>query len=288
MTIANDDCSSEAYGKYFAGNSMVEDSASTLLERIRSRYLSSARGITTLENGATYIYPNQANIKTSELHTITHGALQNTELGSSVIRQTKGVLNSESEQTTSNYAGNVLIIHVTGTLTIDTDICTGSGDCGSNTNLRLGYRNNNYYTNIYSVPQILIIADGGIVIRDNVTQIDAWLITNGNINTCNGLATGSKNFTASACGNQLIVNGPVFANSLTLARNAGADPGAGKGNDANDHSGNPIYYNLSNDGSVQPAEIFNLRPDVLFWAYSQAQRYSQANVTYTRELAPRY
>ena len=49
-----------------------------------------------------------------------------------------------------------------------------------------------------------------------------------------------------------------------------------------------FVYNLTDDGSIQPAEIFNLRPDTLFWAYSQAQRYSQANVTYTRELAPRY
>ena len=292
MTIANDQCSvsaSEYYSnRYVAGNSLIEDSAATLLERIRSRYLSSNKGITTLENGATYIYPDQANINTSQLYQIAHGALQNTELGPSVIRQTKGAINSQSEQTTRNYASNALVIHVTGTLTIDTDICAGSGDCGSNTNLHLGFRNSSYYTNIYSVPQILIIADGGIMIRDNVTQIDAWLITNGNINTCNGLNYYASGFSASTCGRQLIVNGPVFAGSLTLSRNSGADPGAGYGNNIYDYGGNPIYYNLTDDGSVQPAEIFNLRPDVLFWAYSQAQRYSQANVTYTRELAPRY
>ena len=283
MTIANDDCASESAGKYFAGNSMIEDSVATVLERIRSRYLSSTHGINQLENGATYIYPEQGSIKTSELANIAHGALTNTQLSSTVIRQTKGVINSESEQTTQNYASNTLIIHVDGTLTIDTDICTGTGTCGSDTNLVLGSRNSDYYDNIYSLPQVLIIADGGIVVSDRVTQIDAWLITNGNINTCNGWTQNSGSFSADSCGRQLIVNGPVFANSLTPVRNSGANGGTGVGN-----TGNPIYYNLTDDGSIQPGEIFNLRPDVLYWAYSQAQRFSQANVTYTRELAPRY
>ncbi|MBQ6127959.1 hypothetical protein IJI69_04755 [Candidatus Saccharibacteria bacterium] len=284
MTISNSNCGQGTYGEYFTGNSLIEDSAATVLERIRSRYLSSTHGITQLENGATYIYPEQGSIKTSELASIAHGALSNTQLSSTVIRQTKSAINSESEQTTRNYASNALIIHVDGTLTIDTDICTGTGTCGSSNDLVLGNRNSDYYDNIYSLPQVLIIADGGIVISDRVTQIDAWLITNGNINTCNGLNASSGSFSASTCGNQLIVNGPVFANSLTPVRNSGANGGVGSGNSG----GNPIYYNLTDDGSIQPAEIFNLRPDVLYWAYSQAQRFSQANVTYTRELAPRY
>lgn len=284
MTIANSSCASENSGKYYAGNSLIEDSVATVLERIRSRYLSSTHGIIQLENGATYIYPEQGSIRTSELANIAHGALSNTELSSSVIRQTKGSINSASEQTTRNYASNTLIIHVDGTLTIDSDICTGTGTCGYDTNLALGYRNADYYDNIYSLPQILIIADGGIIISDNVTQIDAWLITNGNINTCNGWTQGTTSFSADSCSRQLIVNGPVFANSLTPVRNSGADGGTGIGNSG----GDPIYYNLTDDGSIQPGEIFNLRPDVLYWAYSQAQRFSQANVTYTRELAPRY
>ncbi len=289
MTIANDKCTTsvnEYYSNRFAtGNSLIEDSAATLLERIRSRYLSATHGISQLDNGATYIYPDQANISTSELYRISHGALANTQLSGSVIRQTKSAINAQSEQTTRNYASNALIIHVDGTLTIDTDICTGNGTCGSNPNLVLNQRNSDYYTNIYSLPQVLIIADGGIVIKDNVTQIDAWLITNGNINTCNGLTYNSNGFSANACANQLIINGPIFANSLTLVRNSGANGGVGSGNPA---GGNPITFNLTDDGSIQPAEIINLRPDVLFWAYSQAQRFSQANVTYTRELAPRY
>lgn len=291
MTISNENCGSlsqEYYNKYFAGNSMIEDSVATVIERIRSRYLTPTRGIITLENGATHIYPQEANIKTSDLQNISHNSLPNTELSGSVIRQYKSSINSESEQTTRNYASNALVIHVDGTLTIDTDICTGTGTCGSDTNLLLGSRNSDMYDNIYSIPQVLIIADGGVVITNNVTQIDAWIITNGNINTCNGWNYNTSSFSADACGNQLIINGPIFAGSLTPVRNSGADGGPGNGNNASDNGGNPIFYNLTDDGSIQPGEIFNLRPDSLFWAYSQAQRFSQANVTYTRELAPRY
>jgi hypothetical protein len=44
----------------------------------------------------------------------------------------------------------------------------------------------------------------------------------------------------------------------------------------------------ANLGSIVPAEIFNLRADAYIWAFNQAQRYSEAVVTYMRELAPRY
>lgn len=286
MTIANSNCSSNNGGAgYYAGNSGITVSAESLLQRIYSRYLGSEKEsiIKSLDNGATYVY-SKGNIKASELYNITKNIeLQNTVLSASEIRQRKSSIDLESEQTTKNYASNTLVIHVNGTFTIDRDICTGDGTCGSDTNLILAKRNSDTYNNIYSLPQIIIVAKKGIVITSNVTQIDAWVITNGNINTCDGKNPIGGNVSASECSNQLIINGPVFANSLTLARNAGADGGPGKGN-----SGNPINFNLSDDGSIQPAEIFNLRPDALLWAYSQAQRYSQANVTYTREIAPRY
>ncbi len=309
MTIANTSCaSSDYYGDYYVGNSLVEDSAAATVERIYSRYTSSEASSTIkhLDNGATYIY-SKKDTKTSELKNIPAAA--GTTLGDTLVAgyhigQTildrsgnyiiqRPAYNIQSQQTTSNYASSTLVIHVKGNLTIDSNICTGDGTCSDynyesgelNNELLLGSRNNQRYNSIYGLPQVVIIVeDGNIIISDKVTQIDAWLIADGNINTCNGLTYTSSSFSASTCGKQLIINGPVFANSLTLSRNSGADPGEGTGNS----DGNPIYYNLTDDGSIQPAEIFNLRPDVLFWAYSQAQRYSQANVTYTRELAPRY
>ena len=118
-------------------------------------------------------------------------------------------------------------------------------------------------------------------VKENVNQIDAWLVTDGNVNTCTEFTIGSGS--SEQCTNPLIINGPVVAKSLSLNRTAGANPGSG----AEDTS-NVLYKNLANDGSVTPGEIFNLRPDTLYWAYGQSQRFSQANVTYTRELAPRY
>ena len=48
------------------------------------------------------------------------------------------------------------------------------------------------------------------------------------------------------------------------------------------------YYAISDDGSVAPAEIFNLRSDAYYWGVGQAQRSGIAEVVYQRELAPRY
>ena len=57
---------------------------------------------------------------------------------------------------------------------------------------------------------------------------------------------------------------------------------------ASDTSPDPTTHNIANDGHITPAEIFNLRADAYLWAYSQASRYTEAQTTYTRELAPRY
>ena len=259
-----------------------------VIERLYSRYTnpSSANGVSVLANGATYVNYN-GDIATSQIQNLS-GAnstlLVNTEFGPSYIRQTKSSVNSESEQTTSNYASNTLVIYTTGKLTIDTNICTGSGDCSIGNNgdyLTLQGRNSDWYNNIYSIPQVLIIAKKGIDVKENVNQIDAWLVTDGNVNTCTEFTIGSGS--SEQCTNPLIINGPVVAKSLSLNRTAGANPGSGAGD-----TSNVLYKNLANDGSVTPGEIFNLRPDTLYWAYGQSQRFSQANVTYIRELAPRY
>lgn len=186
-----------------------------------------------------------------------------------------------------------LIIYVPGTLTIKKNICYGSGTCSSNqnSNLVLKDRNSQNFSNIKSLPQVIIIANN-INIDHNVTQIDAWLIAlagqgtgrGGEIDTC--VNFGSE-FTSETCGRQLIVNGPVVANKIYLNRTAGAYTRWKTeyyGQNNNDSASN----NLSNDGGLTSAEIFNFRPDVLLWSYYQSQNYSQATVTYSRELSPRY
>lgn len=285
MTISNEGCDNDLG---IIGKSNIRKSMDVILERLYSRYTnpSSANGVSVLANGATYVNYN-GDINTSQIQNLSgadSSLLVNTEFGSNYIRQTKSSINSESEQTTSNYASNTLVIYVSGKLTIDTNICTGSGNCSIGNNgdiLTLQGRNSDWYSNIYSIPQVLIIAKKGIDISERANQIDAWLITDGNVNTCTQFSVGSGS--SEQCTNPLIINGPVVAKSLSLNRTAGANPGSG-----NSDTGDVLYKNLANDGSITPGEIFNLRPDTLYWAYGQSQRFSQANVTYTRELAPRY
>ena len=148
------------------------------------------------------------------------------------------------------------IIDVVGDLTINGNITYGTGpNCTPVT-----------YTGISELPQLLIFTTGNIIIGANVTNIDSWLIAGHNgdksISTCPNLPASSND-----CASQLTINGPVFASKLYLNRTAGALPG---------------------NGSITPAEIFNLRPDTYLWAYNQAQRFSQAVTTYSRELAPRF
>lgn len=45
---------------------------------------------------------------------------------------------------------------------------------------------------------------------------------------------------------------------------------------------------LTCDGAITPAEIFDLHPFTFLWAYSQSLDAKQANITYAQELAPRY
>lgn len=304
MTIANEQC-----GGYVAGKSGINTSMDTTIQRLYSRYTmdTTGQGISFLDNGAVYVY-SDGNLRTSQINKAGGPQLDREEkrgamnssvaFGNNYILKYKSGVDSESTQTTSNYASNALVIYVKGNLMIDTNICDGGGNCINNAgsaetstagtgwvnsqDWRLGARNSEYFTNIYSLPQVILIVDGNVEVERNVDQIDAWIITRGYIDTCAPFAVGESG--ADLCTKTLVFNGPVIADRLGLNRSAGADPGAGRPDD----NGNVLNRNIANDGSIAPGEIFNFRTDALYWAYSQAQRFSQANVTYTRELAPRY
>lgn len=120
-----------------------------------------------------------------------------------------------------------------------------------------------------NLPQMIIFVDGNVTITSNVTQIDAWLIVKGNLNTCAEHA--DKMGADGVCNtNQLKFNGPVSAGSVSLNRSYGADINAST-----------------------PAEIFNMRPDAYIWAYNQSLQPDDNGgydykAVYSRELAPRY
>ena len=93
----------------------------------------------------------------------------------------------------------------------------------------------------------------------------------------------------------LVVNGPVYTGELVLDRTAGATHGAGPQTGEEAENVLKRYYGAVGSkqidpylGAGTPGEIFNMRADAYLWAYNQAQRYSEAVVTYMRELAPRY
>lgn len=130
-------------------------------------------------------------------------------------------------------------------------------------NGNINYTNGTLHS-MADIPQVVIIANN-INITSNVTQVDAWLIAKGNLNTCSDVA---GNLSSNLCSNPLTVNGPVAANKLYLRRTAGSGTGA-------DHSGDP-------------AEVFNLRPDAFMWASLRATGAgNRIQTVYTTELPPR-
>ena len=207
---------------------------------------------------------------------------------------------------------NTLVIVSSGTVTINRNICYGS--CGSDATKLSSYKYNTTGGTkaAAEIPQILIFAKN-INIAENVTRVDAWLMatgsdglgtTDGTLNTCAGHRIGADKdgkiglvardantpaYDNGNCGLTLVINGPVYAHHINALRTAGAFHGYANtsGIDVLSRSVGATGVGDANKGSVTPAEIFNLRADTYIWAYNQAPRYSEAVVTYTRELAPR-
>lgn len=168
------------------------------------------------------------------------------------------------------------------TVTIKNDICyvdtSVDGGCTvSDDSIRLIDQNLGGIDSASQIPQVLIFAKD-IKIAPGVKRVDAWLIADNELDTCVDFETNPM-----SCNKTLMINGPVFANKLSLHRIAGADAGSG----VHEEGADPRFQNLANDGSTTPAEIFNLRPDVYLWASAEAQKHADAVTVYTRELAPR-
>lgn len=132
---------------------------------------------------------------------------------------------------------------------------------------------------IYEMPQVVIYVDGNVKIAPSVTRLDAWIIANGNINTCSGWAEKTTETRSvyrnqnTTCDNRLQINGPVVAKSVTLNRTYGAD---------NLAYGTSSFKNTS-------SEVFNLSALSYLWSFAQAGRYDSSYTdAYARELAPRY
>ena len=342
LTIANTTIASDTNYNIANGGVDASSSIEINLKRLYARYrdkaftfaqkdnraVNSQSYIRTAETGMQYIYyEGNANLKA--LTTRIKGVNGANNCSGSYCTTVSSGNNLYKKLGDGNY-DNTLVIYVKGDLFIDQNICLGSSCNGTGMKL-MDYDNTK--TNAASkLPQVLIFANN-IHVAQDVTRIDAWLISeySGKISTCShpknggyveykagdgevvardGYGHTDYDSYGSNCYKTLVVNGPVYTHSLILSRNAGSYHGSGLTNTLDDprkrkygadsvvESVIPGYNGYGADrrgvtsdgnlGSIAPAEIFNLRSDVYLWAYNQAQRYSEAVVTYMRELAPRY
>ena len=287
------------------GNINASTAINTNLERLYSRYRDkvqtlsktqdegnhgSAERIYTSSTGLQYVYYN-GNTNISSLGIENYGSSRPNQ---TTRREGSNLIKTLGDGTNDN----TLVIYINGDLTIDNNICLGTGCSNDPTRLRTY---NSISTNASAkLPQVLIFANNVYVTQD-VNRIDAWLIVpSGTIDTCKGFSIGNNLAARDAkqrytqygnCYKTLVVNGPVYANSIALKRTAGNNHGFAPDDGTNvlDRSiGSTGASTDADKGSVAPAEIFNLRADAYIWAYNQAERSSEAVVTYTRELAPRY
>lgn len=303
------------------GNSNINASASyhQNLARLDSRYRDKAATLIREVNGSVVGSKRIYAAKTGTQAANVNGSVKISELGldgsidtSNLTNDGNGLIKRVLTNTNNSKKDNTLIIVSSGTLVIDRNICYGS--CSGDATKLSTYATGTSTNKAAALPQILIFAKN-IEIDQNVTRVDAWLVAEGDesgsggtLNTCYnhkiGKSEGGKtgliardastlHYTNGNCGLTLVINGPVFANHIDLLRTAGAFHGAAPSGGVNNDPRNRSVGATGNvddryKGSVAPAEIFNLRADVYIWAYNQAQRYSEAVVTYTRELAPRY
>ena len=276
------------------------------LQRLYSRYRDKAAtlatkeapqsqlSIRTAESGMQYAYVS-GSAKLSQLSIKSYGDSKHPN--QTLVRSGNDVF----KKLGNGKDDNTLVIYTTGDFTIDQNICLGDKCDGAGMKLS-EYKSGTSTNAADKLPQVLIFAKN-ISVAQNVSRVDAWLITadDGELNTCAGFKAGTNIQARDAyerypkygnCYKTLIVNGPVYTKTLSLNRTAGAFHGKGQTwgiSDPRDRQyGAAGNANDGNLGSEIPAEIFNLRSDVYLWAYNQAQRYSEAVVTYMRELAPRY
>ena len=197
-----------------------------------------------------------------------------TNIGNSIINsprtKTKILSTYRGESDKYDYEATT-VISSAGTLPNGrTKVFYSSGDIVINTDMKPYAAS---YSKVSDIPQYIVIAEGNINIAKNVTEVDAWLVANGTINTCTE-ADGARNeanfrrnehdYYKEECGNKLTINGPVYANKINLQR---------------------TRYDNKTDTL---AEKFDVSAFSFYWAYSQSSLGGKASTAYMRNLPPRY
>ena len=121
------------------------------------------------------------------------------------------------------------------------------------------------YRSLDEMPKIVVYAKS-IVIECSVSRIDALLIADETVTTCN-----SDDINAEKNSKRLQVNGAIIAKTLDANRTYGAATG---------------------NNSIIPAEIINFDPTLYLWGGNskaeESQGSGQLTTTFLTELAPRY
>ena len=142
-----------------------------------------------------------------------------------------------------------------------THLVEANGDVRINGNIT--YQSTNY-TTAAEIPKLLIYSTGDITIDCGVDRVDAIIVAEGQVSSCD-----STNVNAAINSRQLTVNGMIIADSLVLNRTYGAATSVNSG---------------------VPAEIINYDTSAIIWGkgMADANDFETLTTVYQHELAPRY
>ena len=174
--------------------------------------------------------------------------------------EAKTIRGNQVRYTESKNSGNITI----GAATIPkgiTHIVKSSGDIRIAGDIK--YEDPGYTTEM-DIPKLLIYAGGNITIDCTVGRIDAIIISEKQVKTCN-----NDNYNAQANSRRLIINGVVIAGSVVFNRTYGA---------------------ATSINSREPAEIINYDTSAIIWGrdMADANDFETLTTVYQHELAPRY
>lgn len=158
----------------------------------------------------------------------------------------------------SNNIRKKVTIVATGSVTI-----TGNG---------IEYANGSYGS-VSEIPRVVIVANNGnIIVNSSVRVLDGIYVAKGSGNapgnggvfrTCEVMPVNKD-----SCPNQLVVNGSIIANAVSLRRTGG-------------NKNSPVR-------NLQPAEYLILREDAILGSYGASLGSAEARTVIETELPPRY
>ncbi len=249
--------------------------ASATKERLKSLYAPSAK---TPLDGSTFTgnstYGIEVNISKPDNYT-TYTSNQFTTQTSDTNAKYRYTYINESDDNTVIKQESALskgvthVIYSTGNIVIGSDFTYNSES----------------YNQISDIPQYIIISEKNIYIDQNVKEIHAWLIADGEINTCTGYEKwnypedesnalhkqdggkgyNSATYTKDICNTALKLYGPLIAKNIWLERTS-----------------------IGGESVSGVSEIVNLTAENSYWVLAQSRGNGKISTSYIRSLAPRY